>query len=187
MMLFSRKSPLFAPGLNLFYRILYMSPCYIYVVSALASPTFMIIPVLFIWTGVFPAVLTPAVLGWLIAYTVLSTFVKYYVRPGKPFLHHLRYATLVCHGNAFEVVTQYQFAAPSLWGTHWVVCMLAPLRTRSGAHFQFNFSLSRSFLATHSLARSLTHSLTHPPTQQARCSRHQSQLCVHLGAACTAC
>lgn len=89
-MLFSRKSPLFAPGLNIFYRILYMSPCYIYVVSALASPTFMLIPVIFIWFGKFPVVLTPAVLGWLIAYTAMSSLVKFYVRPGRNFIHDLR-------------------------------------------------------------------------------------------------
>ena len=89
-MLFSRKSPLFAPGLTIFYRILYMSPCYIYIVSALASPTFMVIPVIFIWFGKFPAVLTHAVLGMLIAYTALSSFIKFYVRPGRNILHDLR-------------------------------------------------------------------------------------------------
>ena len=95
-MLFSRKSPLFAPGLNIFYRILYMSPCYIYIVSALASPTFMVIPVIYIWAGAFPAVLTKAVLGWLIAYTVLSSLVKFYVRPGRNVLHDLRYGFGTC-------------------------------------------------------------------------------------------
>ena len=43
-MLFSRKSPLFAKGLNLLDRILYLSPCYIYVVSGIATPTFIAIP-----------------------------------------------------------------------------------------------------------------------------------------------
>ena len=93
-MLFSRKSPLFAPGLNLWYRILYASPCYIYVVSAIASPTFTLIPVIFIWSGKFPAVLTNAVLGWLIAYTFMSSLVKFYVRPGRNFIHDLRCASL---------------------------------------------------------------------------------------------
>lgn len=89
-MLFSRKSPLFAPGLNLWYRILYMSPCYIYVVSAIASPTFTLIPVIFIWSGNFPAVLTRPVLGWLIAYSAMSSVVKFYVRPGRNIIHDLR-------------------------------------------------------------------------------------------------
>ena len=91
-MLFSRKSPLFAPGLNLWYRILYTSPCYIYVVSAIASPTFTLIPVIFIWSGKFPAVLTKPVLGWLIAYSAMSSLVKFYVRPGRNFIHDLRWA-----------------------------------------------------------------------------------------------
>ena len=43
-MLFSQKSPLFAKGLNLLDRILYLSPCYIYVVSGIATPTFIAIP-----------------------------------------------------------------------------------------------------------------------------------------------
>ena len=43
-MLFSKKSPLFAKGLNLLDRILYLSPCYIYVVSGIATPTFIAIP-----------------------------------------------------------------------------------------------------------------------------------------------
>ena len=43
-MLFSRKSPLFAKGLNLLDRIPYLSPCYIYVVSGIATPTFIAIP-----------------------------------------------------------------------------------------------------------------------------------------------
>lgn len=91
-MLFSRKSPLFAPGLNLWYRILYTSPCYIYIVSAIASPTFTMIPVIFIWSGKFPAVLTKSVLGWLIAYAAMSSVVKYYVRPGRNIIHDLRWA-----------------------------------------------------------------------------------------------
>lgn len=113
-MLFSRKSPLFAPGLNVFYRILYMSPCYIYIVSALASPTFMVIPVLFIWVGVFPAVLTKDVLGWLIAYTALSSLVKFYVRPGRNIIHDLR-----SHWNA-EVSTKnfwWMYAKAAVRGT----------------------------------------------------------------------
>ena len=43
-MLFSRKSPLFAKGLNFLDRVLYLSPCYIYVVSGIATPTFIAIP-----------------------------------------------------------------------------------------------------------------------------------------------
>lgn len=113
-MLFSRKSPLFAPGLSIFYRILYMSPCYIYIVSALASPTFTVIPVIFIWFGKFPAVLTHAVLGMLIAYTALSSFIKFYVRPGRNILHDLR-----SHWNA-EVSTKnfwWMYAKAATRGT----------------------------------------------------------------------
>lgn len=91
-MLFSWKSPLICRGLNLFCRILYASPCYIYIVSALASPTFMAIPVVYIWSGYFPAALPESVLIVLIAYAVMSSVIKYYVRPGRNVLHDVRYA-----------------------------------------------------------------------------------------------
>lgn len=91
-MLFSWKSPFICKGLSLFNRILYASPCYIYIVSALASPTFMAIPVVFIWFNVFPANLPPTVLWTLISYAVLSNVVKYYVRPGRNILHDVRSA-----------------------------------------------------------------------------------------------
>ena len=90
-MLFSWKSPLVCRGLNLFCRILYASPCYIYVVSALASPTFMAIPVVYIWSGVFPGNLPGSVLIVLLLYAILSSLVKFYVRPGRNVLHDVRY------------------------------------------------------------------------------------------------
>ncbi len=89
-MLFSKKSPLTAKGLNIFYRILYLSPCYIYIVSALGTPTFMAIPIIYIWAGRFPAVLTSTVISWMIAYTVLSYMIKCYVRPGRNIIHDFR-------------------------------------------------------------------------------------------------
>ena len=102
-MLFSKKSPLFAKGLNIFFRILYLSPCYIYIVSALGTPTFMAIPIIYIWAGRFPAVLSATVISWMIAYTVLSYMIKCYVRPGRNILHDFRYllftivSRVLCH------------------------------------------------------------------------------------------
>lgn len=98
-MLFSSKSPLFAKGLNLYHRILYLSPCYIYIVAALGTPTFMAIPIIYIWAGRFPAVLTSTVISWMIAYTVLSYCIKCYVRQGRNWLHDFRSlsASSCCH------------------------------------------------------------------------------------------
>ena len=93
-MLFSWKSPLICRGLNLFCRILYASPCYIYIVSALASQNFMAIPVVYFWSGYFPAALPESVLIVLIAYAVMSSVIKYYVRPGRNVLHDVRYLLL---------------------------------------------------------------------------------------------
>ena len=95
-MLFSKKSPVFAKGLNIFFRILYLSPCYIYIVSALGTPTFMAIPIIYIWAGRFPAVLTSTVISWMIAYTVMSYVIKCYVRPGRNYIHDFRYTITHC-------------------------------------------------------------------------------------------
>ena len=43
-MLLSKKSPLFAKSLNPLDRLLYLSPCYIYFLSGIATPTFIAIP-----------------------------------------------------------------------------------------------------------------------------------------------
>ena len=66
-----------------------MFPCCVHIVSALVSHT---VVVIFIWQGPFLAVPTRAVLGWLIAYTVLFSLVKdeFYVTSGKDVLHDVR-------------------------------------------------------------------------------------------------
>jgi len=109
-MLFSKKSPLFAKGLNIFFRILYLSPCYIYIVSALGTPTFMAIPIIYIWAGRFPAVLSATVISWMIAYTVLSYMIKCYVRPGRNILHDFRYAlSTIMNGVVRRTVCHYEW------------------------------------------------------------------------------
>ena len=52
----------------------------------------MAIPVVYIWSGYFPAALPESVLIVLIAYAVMSSVIKYYVRPGRNVLHDVRYA-----------------------------------------------------------------------------------------------
>lgn len=51
----------------------------------------MAIPVVYIWSGIFPANLKSDVLGVLFGYALLSSIVKYYVRPGRNVLHDVRY------------------------------------------------------------------------------------------------
>ena len=55
-MLSRRHCPLFHKGLPFGMRILYCSGVWAYVVGALTTPTFMIIPLLTIWAGIFPIV-----------------------------------------------------------------------------------------------------------------------------------
>ena len=40
------------------WRTRYVFPCYNYVVSGLSTPVFMTIPIVYIWAGAFPALLT---------------------------------------------------------------------------------------------------------------------------------
>ena len=55
----SRKHcPLFHKGLGFGHRIMYCSGVWAYIVGALTTPTFMIIPLLTIWAGIFPIVIS---------------------------------------------------------------------------------------------------------------------------------
>lgn len=56
-MFFSRHSPLLQSGLSPFMRLLYCSGVWSYVVNALCTPLFLVIPVIAIWFGVFPIVI----------------------------------------------------------------------------------------------------------------------------------
>ena len=55
---FSRHCPLVVPGLSPLQRILYCSGVWSYVVGALTTPFFMAVPIVTIWGGVFPIVVS---------------------------------------------------------------------------------------------------------------------------------
>ena len=54
----------------------------------------MAIPIIYIWAGRFPAILSSTVISWMIAYTVLSYMIKCYVRPGRNIIHDFRSAAV---------------------------------------------------------------------------------------------
>ena len=80
-MVLSRKyCPLFHRGLPFGMRILYCSGVWSYVVGALTTPTFMIIPLLTIWAGIFPIVISwwaaLALTVYFIAQSLVISFSK---------------------------------------------------------------------------------------------------------------
>ena len=57
--MFSREHcPLFQKDLNLFQRLMYCSGVWSYIVGAITTPVFNAIPLVTIWAGVFPIVVS---------------------------------------------------------------------------------------------------------------------------------
>ncbi|KAK9842280.1 hypothetical protein WJX81_004432 [Elliptochloris bilobata] len=75
--------PLFQRRLSIFMRIMYMSGVWAYIVGALSTPTFIIIPIVTIWGGVFPIVVSQWAAIGLTVYMVATHAVLYYVRSPK--------------------------------------------------------------------------------------------------------
>lgn len=68
--------PLFQHGLSYLQRIMYCQGVWSYIVGAISTPTFVCVPLVTIWAGVFPIVLNWwAALG-LTAYYVATTLVS---------------------------------------------------------------------------------------------------------------
>ena len=77
---FSRHCPLFVSGLSPLHRVLYCSGVWSYVVGALTTPFFMAVPIVTIWGGIFPIVVSWwAALAISVQY-VATTAVLYFVR-----------------------------------------------------------------------------------------------------------
>ena len=85
--MFSGHNPMLQKRLSWYMRIFYMSGVWSYIVGATASPLFIIIPVVTVWFGVFPIVVSWwAALG-LTVYYVCTNMVLYYVRRRAAPLH----------------------------------------------------------------------------------------------------
>lgn len=69
--------------LSIGMRILYMSGVWSYIVGAISTPTFIIIPAITIWFGVFPIVVSWWMALALTIYFVALNLVLYYVRSYK--------------------------------------------------------------------------------------------------------
>ncbi len=77
-MLSRHYSPLMIRGLSPFMRIMYCSGVWSYIVGAITTPLFIIIPLLTIWAGIFPIVISWwAALALTIYYIAQSMVLNY--------------------------------------------------------------------------------------------------------------
>ena len=52
------RCPLFLDGLSWFQKIMYCSGVWAYVVGALSTPFFVVVPLVTIWAGIFPIIVS---------------------------------------------------------------------------------------------------------------------------------
>lgn len=76
-------SPLWQSRLSLGMKILYCSGVWSYIVGALTTPLFILIPLLTVWAGVFPIVVSWWAALALTAYMLAQTLVLNYTRKRK--------------------------------------------------------------------------------------------------------
>ena len=50
--------PIFVPGLTLWQKLLYCSGVWAYVVGAITTPFFIVVPLVTIWGGIFPIIVS---------------------------------------------------------------------------------------------------------------------------------
>ncbi|KAK9857954.1 hypothetical protein WJX84_008696, partial [Apatococcus fuscideae] len=78
-----RHCPLFQRGLSFFQRMMYCTGVWSYVVGAVTTPTYILIPLLTVWAGIFPIVVSQwAALG-LTVYFAAQTLVLSYTKKVK--------------------------------------------------------------------------------------------------------
>ena len=52
------RCPLFLDGLSVFQKVMYCSGVWAYVVGALSTPFFVVVPLVTIWAGIFPIIVS---------------------------------------------------------------------------------------------------------------------------------
>lgn len=75
-----RRNPLFQAGLPIFDRLMYCSGTWCYFVGALTTPFFAAIPLVTIWVGFFPVVISRLFALALTCYAATTTALQYYAR-----------------------------------------------------------------------------------------------------------
>lgn len=79
-----QHSPLTIRGLSPFMRIMYCSGVWSYIVGAVTTPLFIIIPLLTIWAGIFPIVISWWAALALTIYYIAQSLVLNYSKKVRP-------------------------------------------------------------------------------------------------------
>jgi cellulose synthase/poly-beta-1,6-N-acetylglucosamine synthase-like glycosyltransferase len=79
----SDHCPVFQHDLSWLQRVMYLQGVWSYIVGSLCTPTFIVVPIVTIWAGVFPIVLNFWAAVGLTIYYLATTAVLYYVRDWK--------------------------------------------------------------------------------------------------------
>lgn len=79
------------------YCCRYVFPCYNYTVSGLSTPLFMAIPIVYIWAGAFPALLTVRS-----TFNRLLLFAETYLSAALPVVRARQTGLLYCRRNASQ-------------------------------------------------------------------------------------
>ena len=137
-----RHSPLMIRGLSPFMRILYCSGVWSYIVGAITTPLFIIIPLLTIWAGIFPIVISWwAALALTIYYIAQSMVLNYSKKvsqrlytgiPSNAFSSHaLLCATawrlLSCAASRAQAILQLTYAFSAAMSALQVFAMLVSI------------------------------------------------------------
>ncbi|KAL3150937.1 hypothetical protein ABBQ32_000684 [Trebouxia sp. C0010 RCD-2024] len=81
----NEHSPLFQKDLSWFQRLMYCSGVWAYIVGAITTPMFIVIPLVTVWAGVFPIVVSWWAAVALTAFIIAQTLVTSYCRNRKHF------------------------------------------------------------------------------------------------------
>lgn len=75
--------PLLQSKLSLFWRLMYCQGCWSYIVGGISTPFFIALPIITIWIGVFPIVISRELALAMTIYGVANYMLLYYVRSFK--------------------------------------------------------------------------------------------------------
>ena len=75
--------PLLQSKLNIFWRLMYCQGCWSYIIGGISTPFFIALPIITIWIGVFPIVISRELALAMTIYGVANYLLLYYVRSFK--------------------------------------------------------------------------------------------------------
>lgn len=95
--------PLFQSKLHPFWRLMYSQGCWSYIVGGISTPFFIALPIITVWIGVFPIVISRELALSLTIYGVASNLLQYYVR--KPSQYAPSCHTITVDSSLVKILT----------------------------------------------------------------------------------